>query len=165
MQAGRLTLQPARTNIAHLVNDVVDQVHDFVPSQPFVVSAGEEIFACIDPLRLEQVIVNLLDNAVKFNRDGQPIHVDVTEPLPGTVCISVRDYGIGVPSHHRPHLFERFYQAHADTHRSGLGLGLFICHEIVERHGGQITADFPDDGGTRIVVTLPTNRAESASAC
>ncbi len=53
------------------------------------------------------------------------------------------------------HLFERFYQAHASTHRSGLGLGLYISREIVVRHGGEIAADFPPDGGTHMVVTLP----------
>jgi signal transduction histidine kinase len=68
----------------------------------------------------------------------------------------VRDHGIGVPYEHRERIFERFYQADATGHHAGgMGLGLYVSRQIVDLHGGQIAAEYPDDGGTRVVVTLP----------
>jgi signal transduction histidine kinase len=71
------------------------------------------------------------------------------------VELSVRDHGLGIPLDKRGRIFERFYQAHQDGYRSGLGLGLFISRQIVELHSGDIRAEFPDDGGTRFIVRLP----------
>jgi signal transduction histidine kinase len=99
----------------------------------------------VDPLRLEQVLTNLLSNAIKCAAGA-------------TVRLAVRDRGLGIPEEHRAHLFDRFYQAHADHYRSGLGLGLYISREIVELHGGPLEAEFPADGGSRFIVTLPTGR-------
>jgi signal transduction histidine kinase len=68
----------------------------------------------------------------------------------------VRDHGAGVPLEDRARIFERFYQGHGGVYQAGLGLGLYLCRRIVERHGGEIRAEFPEDGGSRFVVTLPT---------
>jgi signal transduction histidine kinase len=117
-----------------------------------VFDAPESLHAIADPLRIEQVVVNLLDNAVKFMPDGGRIDVRL-EAATTTAIISVRDRGVGVQPEHRTKLFDRFYQAHPD--RSGMGLGLYIARQIVERHGGTIYAEAPPDGGTRFVVSLP----------
>ena len=68
----------------------------------------------------------------------------------------LRDRGIGIPVERRARMFEPYYQAHPGTERSGLGLGLYVSRRIVEQHGGTIRADFPADGGTRFVLSLPT---------
>jgi len=70
----------------------------------------------------------------------------------------VRDYGSGIPPGQRSHIFERFFQvddSRANGGCGGMGLGLYICRQIVEMHGGDIRAEFPLDGGTRVVVRLP----------
>ncbi len=69
--------------------------------------------------------------------------------------LAVRDHGIGIAPEERSHIFERFYQSRPSDQRAGLGLGLYVSRQIVELHGGSIEAEFPEDGGTRIVVTLP----------
>jgi signal transduction histidine kinase len=115
-----------------------------------------EVRAAVDALRLEQVIANLLDNALKFSPDGGRIEVELSTPTAGTVCLAVRDYGLGIPPERRGRIFDRFYQAHAEEHRSGLGVGLYVSRGIVQLHGGRIWAEFPPDGGTRFVVSLPT---------
>jgi signal transduction histidine kinase len=72
----------------------------------------------------------------------------------------VRDRGVGVPLEHRAHIFDRFYQAHSGgplTSMAGMGLGLYISRQIVELHGGDIKAEFPDGGGTQVIVSLPLN--------
>jgi signal transduction histidine kinase len=118
----------------------------------------------VDPLRLEQVVTNLLDNAVKYSPNGGAIKVTLAlrrarDTAADWAELSVRDYGLGIPPEQRGQIFERFYQAHGNGHKSGLGLGLYISRQIVELHGGEICAEFPPDGGTRFVVRLPIEPA------
>jgi signal transduction histidine kinase len=110
--------------------------------------------AVVDGLRIEQVLTNLLSNALKYSPGQRPIQVDI-RPDATRLEISVRDYGPGIPRERRRGLFNRFYQARAGDYRSGMGLGLYISRQIVEQHGGRIEAQFPRDGGTRLVVALP----------
>jgi signal transduction histidine kinase len=83
------------------------------------------------------------------------VDVVVSRPSPQSVEVSVRDYGLGIPDEKRERIFERFYQAHDTSYRSGMGLGLYVSRQIVELHGGEISAEFPADGGTRMIVRLP----------
>lgn len=113
--------------------------------------------ATVDPVAIEQVLSNLLDNAIKYSPEGGRIDIDVRQIDHEYVRLSVRDHGIGIPPEKRSDVFERFYQAHANEHRSGLGLGLYISRQIVESHQGAITVEFPEGGGARFVVSLPVN--------
>ena len=117
--------------------------------------APSALAAEADPLRLEQVLTNPLDNAIKYSPEGGAIRVALSCPRDGWVELAVRDWGLGIPAQRRGRIFERFFQAHGDGHRSGLGLGLYVSRQIAELHGGAIRAEFPDDGGTRFVVSLP----------
>ncbi len=159
LERGRLELEPELTDVTQLAREATSAVQAGTDRHSLVVKGEQPIWALVDPLRLEQVLVNLLDNAVKFSPDGETIDVEVCRATAGTVRIAVRDHGIGIPPEKRHQLFERFCQAHSSDHRSGLGLGLFISRSIVESHGGQIAAEFPPDGGTHFVVTLPTDPA------
>ena len=84
-----------------------------------------------------------------------PIELSAACTSEGFVEIRVRDYGDGIPVEDRACIFERFSRTRSNGHRSGLGLGLYVTRQLVELHGGQITAEFPDDGGTCFVVRLP----------
>jgi PAS domain S-box-containing protein len=128
-----------------------------------VFSGDERLVAAVDPVAVEQVLSNLIDNAIKYSPQGGRIDVEARLDHHEHVCLSVRDRGIGIPPEKRSDIFERFYQAHADDHRSGLGLGLFISRQIAELHGGSIHAEFPPDGGARFVVTLPVEASFVAS--
>jgi PAS domain S-box-containing protein len=163
VQAGTMELDRKQTDIVELVRGVAEQIQAHTSRHQILVRAAGSPSISVDPMRFEQVILNLLDNAVKFSPDGGPIDIDVEQSHDGGVRLSIRDRGIGVPAEHRAHLFERFYQAHGQDHRSGMGLGLYITTEIVERHGGRIRAEFPADAGTRFVVDLPAASGESGS--
>lgn len=152
LQAGSLALQVEDVDIAALVREAVEEARALSARHEIAVDAPESLHADIDPLRVEQVVLNLLDNAVKFMPGGGRIDVTVRKSMT-TVVLSVRDRGLGVAPEHRTRLFDRFYQAHPD--RSGMGLGLYIARQIVERHGGTIYAESPPDGGTRFVISLP----------
>src|SRR6185437_839414 len=128
-----------------------------------VFSGDERLVAAVDPVAVEQVLSNLIDNAIKYSPEGGRIDVEARLDDHEQVCLSVRDRGIGIPPEKRGDIFERFYQAHADDHRSGLGLGLFISRQIAELHGGSIRAEFPPDGGARFVVRLPLEAPVASS--
>jgi signal transduction histidine kinase len=107
---------------------------------------------------VEQVLTNLVDNAIKYSPEGGPISVRLSR-ADGCFTVEVRDRGVGVTPEHRAHIFDRFYQGQAGgplTGMAGMGLGLYISRQIVELHGGTIRAEFPDEGGTCFVVTLPS---------
>jgi len=152
IQGQRYALFKEQTDVAELVRSAVSRLEG-PAGQVIEVSAPMSLSAEIDPLRIEQVLTNLVGNAIKFSPKGEPISV-VLEEHPSELRLIVSDHGPGVPEDLRDHLFERYFQANPD--RSGMGLGLFITKEIVDRHGGSISVDFPPTGGSRFTVSLPT---------
>ena len=160
MESGRLALNSRETDLRELVADVVTNAQRQSDRHTVLLHAPAEVRIHADPLRIEQVLINLLDNAIKFSPQGGLVDVEVNRPDPGTARLAVRDRGIGIRPEHRGQIFERFYQAEAaGTYAAGMGLGLYISRQIVDLHGGCIAAEFPDDGGTRFVVTLPVEPA------
>src|ERR687888_2529833 len=161
---GRWPAPSPWTDLAALVTEVAAAARAQTERHTVSVEAPPSVPAWVDPLRLEQVLSNLVGNAIKYSPDGGPIALTLAvDPSGATVRLAVRDQGLGIPEERRAHIFDRFYQAHADDHRSGLGLGLYISHEIVALHGGRLDAEFPADGGSRFVIRLP--RGGSAREC
>jgi two-component system, OmpR family, sensor histidine kinase KdpD len=111
----------------------------------------------VDPMLIEQVLVNILDNARKYAGPGSPIRIGA-EVWRGRALLSVEDDGPGLPPGAAAQVFDMFWRAEqGDGGRTGTGLGLAICKGIVEAHGGKIRAEavHPDGRGTRIVMELP----------
>ncbi len=155
IEAGRLALEKKVTDVARLVKGVVETAQASTSRHKITVRVPSEVLALVDPLRLEQVVTNLIDNAIKYSPEGGPIHVEVPAPLAETVCLEVADGGIGIPAEHRQGIFDRFYQAHQGAYLAGMGLGLYISRHIVDLHGGRIEVECPPEGGTRFVVCIP----------
>jgi len=144
VDAAILPIQPA----AHAKRITIDRV-----------AAASPLTASCDPDRLQQVIANLLTNAVKFTPEGGWIEVRL-EHRPPHVEISVRDNGIGIDPGFLPFVFDRFRQADPSSTRqhSGLGLGLSICKQLVELHGGTIRASSDGTGkGSTFTIRLPVS--------
>jgi signal transduction histidine kinase len=114
-----------------------------------------------DPDRIEQVLTNLLDNALKYSPDGAELRVRVQSKARG-VLLEVQDHGIGMPPEAVGRIFEPFSRAHNAEQRqiTGMGLGLFICRNIVEQHHGRIWARSAGEGtGTLMSIWLPAHGA------
>jgi len=168
LQTGRFELRPEPLDLLAFVADFVDRFQvNLDASQRLVLDtrgdergAGDETLVVqADPARLEQVLANLLTNAVKYAPDGGTIAVTVTRDATGAQ-VAVRDEGIGLPDGSLEAIFEPFGRALNASHRQiqGLGLGLYICRQIVERHGGRIWAESPGDGsGATFRFWLPTS--------
>jgi signal transduction histidine kinase len=112
-----------------------------------------------DPTRLERVIANLLNNAVKYSPEGGDIELSLSrQEGDGEMCavLRVRDHGIGVPAADLPHIFERFRRAgNVEGRISGTGLGLASARHIVEQHGGVISVESREGEGALFTVRLP----------
>ncbi len=106
--------------------------------------------------KIAQVLINLLDNAAKYNREGGEIRISASEE-PGAVRVQVEDTGLGIAAGHLPHIFERFYRADKARSRElgGTGLGLSIVKHLVELHGGSVGVDSAEGGGSTFWFTLP----------
>jgi signal transduction histidine kinase len=164
LEGGKVRLERAETDVATLVGEVVAASQAARPERSIVLRA-QPAPAFVDPVRLEQVVTNLIDNALKFSPATTPVEVDV-EPCaadPGFVRIAVRDYGVGVPADHRTRLFERYFQAHEPESGLGVGLGQYISRHFVELHGGSIALQSPPDAGSRFVVLLPCYSRRTSS--
>jgi signal transduction histidine kinase len=154
LRSGKLALELGTCDLAALVRGVAERAQTNTTRHTVVVRAPMKLEVELDALRIEQVATNLLDNAIKYSPDGGAVEVGVA--LEGSaVRLSVRDHGTGIPTEHLSRVFERFFQSHNASHLSGMGLGLFVAREIVELHGGTISAQLPAGGGTLIEVLLP----------
>jgi excisionase family DNA binding protein len=155
LESGKLSVEPQPTDLTNLIEQAVATARASSDRHLITVVAPDALIAYVDPLRLDQILTNLLDNAIKFSPDGGPIDVALTQLGEAVAELAVRDRGLGIPPEKREQIFERFYQAHRNGHKSGLGLGLYVSRQIVELHGGEIDVEFPPDGGARFVVRLP----------
>jgi signal transduction histidine kinase len=155
----QLELRLQRIDLVTLVRHVVEQQQPLAPQHPFTVQLpATPLVGWWDGGRLEQVLLNLLNNAVKYTPQGGPITVTVRgDAAQGCVIVAVRDTGIGIPPDSLSHLFTRFYRApNARQIRStGLGIGLYVSQQIVRAHGGEITVESTPGTGTTLSIRLP----------
>jgi signal transduction histidine kinase len=163
IEAGRLVLDKRQVDLSALIREVVASVQQNTSKHNIQVRGLPSLPVLIDGLRIEQVLVNLLDNAIKYSPQGGLIDVELVMIDPCTTAFAVTDEGVGIPRERRERIFDRFYQAHGTGYLGGMGLGLYISCQIVELHGGTIRAEFPDKGGTRFIVSLPTNGSDQES--
>lgn len=158
ISAGRLSLEMEELELGSLVRDVVTRYEPQATrtGATLRLDAGDlYIVGRWDRLRLEQVITNLVDNAVKYG-DGKPIHVRL-EPHDGGARLTVRDEGIGIAPQHLPRLFGRFERAVSERNYGGLGLGLYITRTLVEAMGGRVHVESALGRGSTFTVELPGN--------
>jgi signal transduction histidine kinase/ActR/RegA family two-component response regulator len=158
--AGKMRLDVVELDLAAVVESAVESIRPSAEAKEIrirkiVDTSGTHVYG--DPHRLQQVVWNLVSNAVKFTPKGGWVNVRV-ERVNSHVEIIVEDSGIGIPGEVLPHIFDRFRQADSSTTRrfGGLGLGLAIVRQLVDLHGGTVHAQSAGDGaGTRFVVKLP----------
>jgi signal transduction histidine kinase len=163
--AGRLAMQPERVELQTMIADVVDR---FAEQSARVGSridcdVPEPIVGTWDRVRLDQVLTNLISNALKYGA-GQPVSVRASAIAGGGVRIAVQDRGIGIAPEYHARIFGRFERAVSERNYGGLGLGLWISREIVTGMGGRIGFESNREGqGTTFVVDLPLDSTAAAA--
>jgi signal transduction histidine kinase len=166
LRAGQLHLHRQPTDMAELIRNQVEQQLQQAGERQIELRIGvdNQLF-WVDPDRIEQVIANLLANAVKYSAEScGPVLVSLEDGEQGGLLLQVRDDGIGLPPGEAESIFAPFGRA-ANAHKRnipGMGLGLYICRHIIQSHGGRIWAESPGEGlGTTVCVWLPRTEAES----
>lgn len=156
---GQLPLRPRPFDLVELVREIVERHQDRdAETHQFHVDAGESFPITADPERIEQVVINLIENALKYSPTGGTVQVRI-EPEADGVLVRVIDDGIGLPSGAAETIFSPFERAANAAERGipGLGLGLYIGRSFVERHGGRIWAESAgEDQGTMVAFWLPS---------
>lgn len=165
--SGQLELDVAEVNLKQLVKRVVER---YTPNAAanniairFLSSDGvdeESFYITIDPIRIEQVIGNLLSNAIRYTPPGGTIELHL-KTLQGGISLEIHDSGPGIPAAALPYVFDRFYRADRSRSRAdgGTGLGLAIARQLTRAHGGELSASNHPDGGA--VFTLRLTRSTS----
>lgn len=158
-----LSVNLTEVDLAPLVERVVERWQGEAASHRFEVEVEGPLPIQGDSGRLEQVLDNLLGNAVKYSPAGSTILVTATR-RGAEVELSVADQGSGIAPDERPKVFDRFYRQpeHRQSSQPGLGLGLYITRQLVDAHGGRVWVDSHDGQGSRFTVALPARAAEPA---
>jgi two-component system sensor histidine kinase KdpD len=156
---GLLPVVPERTDLSRLVRDAVADVVAGQGVATPIIRTDSAVEAMVDPMRIRQVVANLMSNACKFSPPGAPVTVTVTS-LDDTAEVTVHDQGPGIPDDHRDELFTKFGRLGQTGH--GMGLGLYISRAIARAHGGEL--ELRDGPGATFVLTLPLRtRVEAES--
>jgi signal transduction histidine kinase len=155
-ESGALALAKEPTDIVALADDVASSLEDRAAQAGVTLQvdadSGSDLEAIsIDPIRIREVLLNLVSNALRYTTRGGRVTIRITSPT-GAVQVDVVDTGAGIPADEIPRIFDRFYKGAGST---GSGLGLTIARRLVEAHGGSIRADSQPGVGTTMTFTLP----------
>lgn len=156
IQSGQFNFVFDRINVSDMVNDVIDRHKELLQtySCKLTVNNKANTYVIWDKTRMEQVLTNLINNAVKY-APGK-IEINATDEI-DHIKISVRDYGVGIPSDKIHRMFERFVRGNSPESVSGLGLGLYIVKQIIEGHHGKIEIESVPNYGSCFSVLVPKN--------
>lgn len=157
LESGHLSLNRAPLDLSALVQRIVDEVQPSLSNHTLAFSSPDTaLLVDGDALRLEQVLQNIVQNAVKYSPSGGTIAIDMRS-REQSACVSVADQGIGIPQDSLQHLFSRFYRAtNVNTqHISGMGIGLYVVKEILTLHGGSVAVESSEGIGSTFTICLP----------
>jgi signal transduction histidine kinase len=155
INAARLSLEPERFDLSGLVTEVVSRVEPLLAEAGCEarIQADEAVVGSWDRFRLDQVVTNLLTNAIRYGQ-GSPIDISVRKDGK-TAELRVRDHGRGIAPEDQERIFQKFERVVNRSDASGLGLGLFIVQEIVRMHGGTVRVESRPDEGSTFIIELP----------
>jgi PAS domain S-box-containing protein len=161
MQMGKIAYSKAVFDFNAWVHDIINDIQQASPHHVIALTRDTQCKIIGDQDRLSQVFINLLTNAIKYSPKAERVDV-IIRPVSDIVTVSVRDYGIGIPKEHHSRIFERFYRV-ASSHDNtfpGLGIGLYISHEIIQAHEGKIWVESEEGKGSTFFVSLPLAQDE-----
>ncbi len=157
IEGGQLSITRAPLDLCDLVRRVAAEAREQNEDNPLeIICPIEPIMIEGDDLRLEQVLQNLIQNAIKYSPPGAPVTLRV-ERQDDSACVAVADRGIGIPQAALSQLFQRFYRAPNvdDRQISGIGIGLYVVKEIMMLHNGTVAVESIEDQGSTFTIRLP----------
>jgi len=137
-----------------MMEETIHSIRQTYPDQPIIKKGNTGVTIFADRDKLIQVVINYLTNAIKYAKDKSSIEV-FTKIVSDSVIVAVKDEGIGIPAADLPHIFNRFYRAEKTKSLEGLGLGLFLCRQIILSHHGQAWVESEEGKGSTFYFSLP----------
>jgi len=159
IESGKINIQPQKINLKRLIDDIFLNLTNKAQEKSVELKnlIPEDTLVFADPMRLEQMLTNLIDNAIKFNRDSGRVEVSYQFSETHDVIL-VRDTGDGISSDHLPRIFERFYRvdkARTSRESGGTGLGLAIVKHLAKLHGGEVGVSSTPSRGSTFWIKIP----------
>ncbi|MES2432062.1 MAG: PAS domain S-box protein [Bacteroidota bacterium] len=155
IHGGKLTIAKTTTDMASFLQGVLDSMQQITPDHKIILEKNETAKVDVDTLRLEQVISNIISNAVKYSPDNKKITVNAFNK-DNDIIVSFTDNGIGIPTEKIAKIFDRFYRVdETNVKVTGLGVGLYISSQIIKQHGGNIWAESSEGKGSTFYFSLP----------
>jgi two-component system sensor histidine kinase KdpD len=160
LQAGTVKLNRELFSVEEIIGVARRQLSERLSSRPVYVDIAVDLpLVPVDLVLMSQVLINLLDNALKYSNPDMPIEI-CAFTTDQNLVLQVQDHGIGIPEDELPHIFEKFFRSNNTGGTTGTGLGLSICEGIVTAHGGTITAQNRAEGGSCFQIMLPLRESD-----
>lgn len=155
IESGRLKFNKKWFNFKTLLHNTIETINQTYPAHTVHVQGDSDLEVFGDDMRLEQVLINYLSNAIKYSPDCKDVYVTTTVSG-NTLQVAVKDFGIGIPRENQKKIFDKFYRAEDTSNRfQGLGIGLYICSEIISRHNGTFNVESEAGKGSTFYFTIP----------
>ncbi|MBS7565452.1 PAS domain S-box protein [Mucilaginibacter sp. Bleaf8] len=157
IHAGKMMFNYSWFNAGEVFRECIEDTQSHIPTHKIIIKGDAEAHIHADKHRLEQVITNLITNAIKYSPDADQV-IFTNEVKDGMLKVSVQDFGIGIPADKKDFVFDRFFRVQESSHKfSGLGLGLYITSEIIRRHEGVIGVESAENKGSTFWFYIPVH--------
>jgi K+-sensing histidine kinase KdpD len=152
--AGNMKLQVSSFQFGEVIKEAIDMVHALQPAYNIIVEGqtGEAVEA--DKYRLVQVIVNYLSNGIKYSNGKTDVTIHVKRE-DEHIIVAVKDEGLGISKENLPYIFEKFFRAEKTKGMEGIGLGLYLCRQIINAHSGMVWAESEEGKGSVFFFSIP----------
>ena len=158
IESGKLKFNKKMFNFETMLSSAIETIRQTY-SEYRIVRKGHMVGQLYgDEMRIEQVLINYLTNAVKYSPENKEVYIETTLRPDNSLLVLVRDFGIGILKENQPFIFSKFYRVEASANRfQGLGIGLYICAEIIRRHDGNYGVESEPGKGSAFYFTIPLN--------
>ena len=154
VNSGYFSLELSQFNFGEMVNEAIETIQALHPNYDIIKEGDGEFDIIADRFRIIQVITNFLSNAIKYSDGHKEVKLKISYDK-NSVTVSVKDNGLGIPKDHLPYVFERFFRIEKTRKIEGIGLGLYLCRQIIRSHHGTVGAESEENKGSTFYFTIP----------
>ncbi len=152
--SGNMPLETAEFNFAEMVKDAVETIEVLHPDYTIILNGKADVLIQGDRYRLIQVVTNYLSNGIKYSKGSSEVELTMQHD-DKSITVSVKDKGLGISKDQLPYIFNRFFRAEKTKNLEGVGLGLYLCRQIIQAHNGNVWAESEESKGSTFYFSIP----------
>jgi len=154
VNAGNFVLEISTFNFMEMIKEAIDTIEILQPSYHIIANGDGDVAVQGDRYRLVQVVTNYLSNGIKYSDGNMEVVIDLKHDEKN-ITVSVQDKGMGIPKNQLPYIFERFFRAEKTKNLEGIGLGLYLCRQIIHAHHGAVWVESEEGQGSTFYFSIP----------